>query len=787
MLFDTPFTSELDRVGTELIEHRQPVVQAFLAEFILPRIPEQSLSHQYDRKLLRETFFAFEAEICRYSADQENVRARGRSEWRDDYLLPLANELELQPFATISLIATCHRHGLFDTYTKKNLVRPALNSIVADVLHILEAQPIQKTRAAEFIQAGLCRDEQRAVRAAANLSDLECRNAAGLAARTLVLNAIANDDLGLLTVADYPYTSSLLHLHHLLNQEPYQSTVSPAQRCLVQQDVIALQAAFNSGELHLWQEHLLHDRPQGQERLRYKKKRVSAQMLTTLQSAFRVLRGCTDEEAEIIVRLLIDQGLPGIIGWRCNNVDADALAQIEEQRILSMLQRQSQSLQQPYRSNAEHMLKLLRSTFDQTQVQVSFQRLINDYPSSFYRRSLRRRLGLGFQHKLTEEGQRIKALLADSSGLKPGVAKKILHDFITYGCIGLIQSGDWAKAIPAPAYELLTFFKHAFIVNTQSWPQLLRRVNDELELLKLPPLTSQTARAVYNHAPKSPRWHQGSGDRVDQFARTTAKIDSMPRLHRMWNIIPVRLPIVVRDIHGYAISKTLHALLVLDHDSALPIGLWCSATLPTTEHVGLAIYQSIWHPGKPDWILRGLPRTIVMPKALEGIDQTEVTRALNLMEVDLDQDSHDHHWGKKRIVTWLLQEGVAAVHQKYAGRAVTPQQAQDVLLLELHRHAFPTDRPAPIAAHTKRSGLTMPGGAYSAAGLLLPRVGTAIIIQNGVRVGETRYDSLYFTGEQGTETPYRAFPYQYRRIAQAIFVEQNEKIFYLKRSIQSFV
>jgi hypothetical protein len=112
-------------------------------------------------------------------------------------------------------------------------------------------------------------------------------------------------------------------------------------------------------------------------------------------------------------------------------------------------------------------------------------------------------------------------------------------------------------------------------------------------------------------------WHSGESESVAQVSkRVTLNVSKVPRIHHIWQVVIVQLPIPVVDDSRRVLSERCFVLLVVDDASQLPIGLWVSAGEPSTAELGLALYQSIWHPGALDWPLHGSPENILIPRSL---------------------------------------------------------------------------------------------------------------------------------------------------------------------------
>src|SRR5262249_14971577 len=236
-----------------------------------------------------------------------------------------------------------------------------------------------------------------------------------------------------------------------------------------------------------------------------------------------------------------------------------------------------------------------------------------------------------------QHGDRLVTEFAARGELSEEDARQRLRNLITYGGIGLLAEKDWKDAIDVRARECLHFFKLARVEGTVDWIVMRRQVNDYLSTFGLPSLSPQLVRAIYNYQPLPNFWHSGEGELVARVRRrATLDVAKVPRLHRVWQVISVRLRLPVVDDSRRLLSESCFVLLVVDEAAQLPVGLWVSADEPSAKELGLALYQSIWHPGALDWPLHGSPENIFIPKSLYAQELTDIERSTEFLMARID-------------------------------------------------------------------------------------------------------------------------------------------------------
>ena len=237
------------------------------------------------------------------------------------------------------------------------------------------------------------------------------------------------------------------------------------------------------------------------------------------------------------------------------------------------------------------------------------------------------------------------------------------------------------------------------------------------------------------------------------------------------------------DQGGAARSRTCYVLLVLDHDSSLPVGVWTSKHEPGPSEMGLALYQAIWHVGRLDWPLRGGPGLVKVPASLIAqVDNLpDVRRAAECLLVGVDTYKDERRWRGEPIVQQLQGAAADAVYAYTSRPYASCQEVQDAVLAWLHQAVFASHNPAEIPKSFWSTGYAMPGYDSPAAGWLLPRANDSIrSVRNGVMRGDMLYTNSGFSIEPGHTLSYRMFPYVYSGTQRGLFLEYEGELHYLE-------
>jgi hypothetical protein len=379
------------------------------------------------------------------------------------------------------------------------------------------------------------------------------------------------------------------------------------------------------------------------------------------------------------------------------------------------------------------------------------------------------------------------AQFATQTGLTEREAANRLYQVRTYGGIGFIPKDQWRTLIDARLLALLTFYKFVRIEGRLNIPQVLQQVNHSAAQFGLRPLSVQLARALYGVLRKPGRWNSGESERTAKVRKNAGVVlPGTPWLHRVWRLfhIPLNLPIAASPFS--AASETSHLLLAVDLGSQLPLGLWISAHAPGSAEVGLALFQSIWHPGALDWPLRGAPEMLQVPRSmLTGRDDLlEPAAQWVQMRVQVVPDTAQTTTLRKLPILQALLDnlvfvGLHEIRRRRANQTLTVKEVQDAVLgwIRTSEAGFAHHTPGLPDSTSQKHGYAAPAFDTPAAGLLLPVLGHATTVRDGVMVNERRYTSPYFRSEPGHTVAYRAFPYLYdglqrdEGMQEAIYVE----------------
>jgi hypothetical protein len=343
-----------------------------------------------------------------------------------------------------------------------------------------------------------------------------------------------------------------------------------------------------------------------------------------------------------------------------------------------------------------------------------------------------------------------------------------LYQVRTYGGIGFIPKDQWLSLIDARLLALLKFYKFVRIEGRLNVPQAVQQVNRYAHQLGLTPLSAQLAKALNGAIAKPRRWNGGESDRTATVRKNaTVVLPGTPWLHRVWRLfhIPLNLPIAASSFS--AASETSHLLLVVDLGSQLPPGLWVSAHPPGIPEVGLALFQSIWHPGALDWPLRGAPEVLQVPASLLTPENETLTHAAEWlqMKVQVVPDVKQATTLKKLPILQALLDNLAFVgldeiRRGNGGQPLTVKDVQDAVLgwIRTSEAGFAHHTPGLPDRNSQQQGYAAPAFDTPAAGLLLPVVGNAVTVRDGIMVHERQFGGAYFRSNPGHTVVYRAFP-----------------------------
>lgn len=781
-----PSTLSIDAEGFDvearsIIAIREPVIARFLCETLGVAIDEYDAKVDPLERLNSKAFIAYEAEQVEPPGDAvsyENAKAK----WRNEVLFPLAKELGLLERTYKIITLNCIKHRCFDCQHSNRHIRPELDDILPKLLDVFHTADTNERRAALLIERRLCPDRERALVVVNAFKGSALRDTAGRSARQILLNVLHYGRVGLLANSDYPHTSTLFRLESFASYIQRISTTPAVTIALVRADLISLQVVLlqHKHEKHsLWQENLLHWKPEDSNRKRFLKEYITPRRRAFITNDIAAVRDLEINEATRLITTFFEQGLAAIIDWRIGVATESTDFFIEEQRIQRVINHHLSCLDSERVEVARLMLTHLRDAARAVGVPISFHRLLSEKPNNEYRRKRKAALGFHFNKRLTEQGRALRDEFQRRTGHPEGMARRLLADFYSYGGVGLIPPAQRAEAVSHPAREVLHFFKLARPQETAEWADIVQSVNLHLESLALTKLTPQVGRAVYFELDKPRRWHCGSGGATERWARVNWQDENTPRLNRAWYAIGVSFPLNLIDDAYHPIGDTCYVVLVLDADSELPVGLWASATPLGERELALALYQSIWHPGKPNWQIRGLPATVYLPASVQLAQANSLAVASQHLLLDLSSYENERYWRQKALVKQLRAEGADVAYRRAPKRRATLQQTQDRLLHWIHNLAFANGRSARHPRGLGSAKLAMPAYTWAAAGLLLPTGEQLTTVRNGVIRASTVYTSSYASIPPGQPARVREYVYRYTADDPGFFIEVGAALYYL--------
>jgi len=382
------------------------------------------------------------------------------------------------------------------------------------------------------------------------------------------------------------------------------------------------------------------------------------------------------------------------------------------------------------------------------------------------------------------------AQMSTEPSLSHDAARSSIKNVMIYGPLGALPKRMWQKAFHPRLWSYLHMFKLGRLEDTIDDRLLVDRVNAYGRQLGQPPLPRQMIVGVVNHFPKPDTYNSGDGDAVAGVPlRKALKLQGVARLHERWLIVAIELDIQFIDALLHPMDGSCHVILVIDCGCQCPVGWWVSRRQPDSIEIGLALYQSIFHPGALQWPLRGLPETIVVPPELARNGLADLQRAAALMmvgvEVTKDVATQLNALPRaKRMIAdlkMMYKPPLLPGRRRAPKQRMTVRQLQDTLLGWLYSYCFAQHRSEPVVRSLRQHGMALPGFDTPVAGWLLPVTGTVQTIQDGVRDGTFRYMSPVFSSQPGEELAKREFPYLYEGMKPFIFVEDTagETLHYL--------
>lgn len=725
---DSPLTFDLDGFDDDaraIIEHRQLLVQAFIRH-VAQSIVESAVPAAGDEAALRRAFLDEEPAITpsAYLALAEQLR-----------FLDTNNEIRLRRL---------RQSGFLGRSRERQSERA--QQLVADrVVHLLE-----------------------------QVSESACKQA-----RDVVLAWCTFGQLGLLKHSAYPYFNELLmlqrHVTDLEDTEKAQISLAVLRadlialcRTLHAPEVLELFRARHGPKARLWDQSLLHQSPNNRMRERYKE-RLAPDIDDVVVEQLAYQRGCSREDATRLFEALLHTGLSGLIAWRIGT-DQEGIHQASDRlRVQTALVYLLRPLPVDIRQLITTRLEHLQDAMIATRAPFSLFPLIRDLPGSKRRRKRQR---YSISKELIES-------FAERAHLSAREARSAVQNVMIYGPLGALPQRMWRQAFHPHVWSYLHMFKLGRLEDTIDHTRLVDRVNAYAQQLGQQPLPRQMVVGVVNHFRKPDTYNSGDGDAIAGVPlRNALKLAGVARLHERWLIVAIELDIQFIDALLHSIDGTCHVILVIDCGCQCPLGCWVSSRPPDSVEVGLALYQSIFHPGALQWPLRGLPETIAVPQDLTQNGLADLQRAATCMmaEVEVMKDPEaqlDALPRAKRMIAdlkMMYKPGLLPGRRRAPKQRMTVRQLQDTLLAWLYSSCFTEHRSDPVIYSSRQHGLALPGFDTPAAGWLLPVTGTVRTIQDGVHDGPFRYTSPVFSSHPGEELAKREFPYLYEGMKPFIFV-----------------
>lgn len=657
-------------------------------------------------------------------SDQEAVH-RAHAHLCQTFLLPLAHAMGIHTRAEREHIQHCWKRGWFDQQGThwKVPIRPRFDDVLEKVRAVLQQQ-YRQDQVSGFVEAALCVDEATAWKVVDHLKfvDEEAIDATEQALRTVATYGT----VGLLLHADYPFVDPLLRLEQLTVFVPQMTENSDMVLAEVRADIVALGQVLYSrdaaarqreedkkhernrlrrrygwrrarrmirndpdtleGGKHaaLWRLDLFHQPRFSTERIDYRH-HISTTCWDSIVQELASVRSRKREEAQQLFSVWIDAGLDGMVDWRAG-VPADALHHsVTMHRLRASLDKHLGWLKPGYRQEIERLLISLWQAIDALPMSLALFPLVDEHPGTDSRRKFR---------KVLNTEPKLIAVFARHAGLTDDKdASARLHAFCSYGGLGLLrfrkqhETGEdetlLAQVIHPRLTNYLHFQKLAHPEERLALSRLMPPTIAYAHILGFPYLSPQVVNALANRLPKGKHWNVGKGATTAPVRqRSSLSIRKTPRIHEAWVILPLTLTVPIVDEGGNPISNTVHLLLVLDHDSALPMGCWASPHLPGAAEIGLTLYQAVWHVGSVDWPLRGVPRAVQIPTNLKLTDAalTDLNRAAFFLGTAIEREKLKETWRKQQLVSALTYSGQEIVTQFVKQPRATCQQVQDAVL-----------------------------------------------------------------------------------------------------------
>ncbi|NNJ12582.1 hypothetical protein EKD04_019840 [Chloroflexales bacterium ZM16-3] len=806
----------LDEEGEVYIRRAWAYFYPFLVEDLGLGTDWNDLPDAQTRSARLDRFTAFERSITRSDAALQADRERGLEIYRTTHLLKIAEALGFVQRCRTAAIRNLIRRGLLVPPQKYKDLKsaPAIDAVESWFLSAVANQRTAKQQSALLVKLGACRNEQTASRVVEAMRKAQVQ--ASALARGVILATIDHGWAGMLLHSGHPCADVLLflqcHANHIADLTPHPEQILGELRA----DLIALHSTLSAevgaNRRSLWQFNLLHLPPSSPLREAFRQ-RFGASAQDVIIARLGERRACTPSDASCLQETFLQGGLPALIDWRCNKSSLASDKSLAVQRIQRAVAMQLSPLPLSAQQRAIDILLHLRDACLEVGFLLPIVTLISQHPSNRYRARIGRRVWFGVgasisrrQRKYRRKGKQRwrqehresrkldgpshEDLLATAfvrrANLKSETeGRNLIRSFITYGGPGLFLRSEWADLFDTRFISFLSFFKLGRPDGALNWQSMMARLQSYAQEEGLTAPTSQVARAIFNRIPKPPNWHGGYGEDVATVRQRSTLVLRAPCLHEVWVAlqVPQRLSIALVDEAGHPLSQSAAVLIFFEEHIERPVGLW----VDSEPDPGLALHQALWHPGHPNWPLRGAPSVLKIPSLFLKQRQGDIERAADWMSSELQLLNRFQHSRQREkmakaedLMSRLVVDGTKFLRKIFGKRPITRREAVDGLLDWLTTggeeggRCFPNHRTPELPPGSITYGQTiLPGYDLPVAGWLLPVLGQAQTQRNQVVYRGNVYTAPDFQVEPGLAVNLRGMPFLYAGVPNHIFVEET--------------
>jgi hypothetical protein len=735
----------LDSAGQAVVDYRLPIIYGFLSRFSSDPI--------YGRSI-KELQSIIELALANATEQQ----------WR---------ELGLQlGFVQNSLEHLARQHWRVGTFStafpgqpgqlKPIYKRPNFDEVVRTLQNIYAVANRRSGWAKAILEYKLCREEHSAGQLARQLEQLDRR--IGSSARALIQALIQFDEIGVLLLSSYSYTTELMLLQRYVDDMRPSQIVTDELIIVVRRDILALAHALNGHKPARWDQTLLHQPPQSTLRNQYRQ-RIAVQLPRVIDELI-THHGWSATEALLRLDALIDGGLAGLIAIHSSTSHKHIRQANERLRVEHSIDGIIKTLGILAQARFRERLTHVQAVLEETETPLNLVRLLQELPLCNYRRRIKR--------------QKLPDALVEGFARRAGFTKKsearsCLENLRTYGPIGLFLMREWKDCFDSRIWSYAEMLKLGRIDGTVEYDALVERVNEYAKALHQPTLPLHFIVPLFTHFKKPRYYNSGEGAAVAGVPRRASlHIQGRLRLHERWLVIASKLKGLITDASLRPELQTLHALLVVDCGSQQPMGCLVVEHPPTATDVGLVLHQSIWHGANLDWPLRGIPETIVVPKDFKCNESQDLRCAAEYLMANLETEANARSelgaLPKARAVMQALPIALTEMHMP-----LTLAQAQTEVLRWLNTTCFPNHIVDRIPKHLRDHDVALPGYDTPAAGWLLPRIEQIKTQRNGIIIGHREYTSPQADIEPGQHAWLRMNPIHQKKVIPYVFVETEQE------------